>query len=117
MVYIHGEFLYEGTNLEASPEYLLEKDIVLVSVRYRLAPFGFLSTQTEEIPGNAAIFDVLLALEWIQKYIHAFGGNPNSVTLFGQVGGAAIINVLTMSPVVILKLNLFFFKSNIKINS
>lgn len=98
MVYLHGEFLYEGTTLEASPEYLLEKNVVLVAVRYRLAPFGFLSTKTEALPGNAALMDVILALEWVQKYIKYFGGDPNSVTLFGQVGGAAMANVLTMSP-------------------
>ncbi|XP_018786090.1 PREDICTED: glutactin [Bactrocera latifrons] len=100
MVYIHGDFLYEGSSTEATPGYLLEEDIVLVSVRYRLGPFGFLSTMTDEIPGNAAVQDVILALKWIQQHIAAFGGDPTRVTLFGQVGGSALINVLTMTPAV-----------------
>ncbi|XP_039965263.1 glutactin [Bactrocera tryoni] len=100
MVYIHGDFLYEGSSTEATPGYLLEEDIVLVSVRYRLGPFGFLSTMTDEIPGNAAVQDVILALKWIQQYIAGFGGDPTRVTLFGQVGGSALINVLTMTPAV-----------------
>ncbi|XP_055856127.1 glutactin-like [Episyrphus balteatus] len=100
MVYIHGDFLYEGSSLEAQPGYLLEEDVVLVSIRYRLGPFGFLSTQSEDIPGNAGVSDVILALQWIQKNIEALGGDPSKVTLFGQVGGAALINVLTMSPAV-----------------
>ncbi|XP_055385266.1 glutactin [Condylostylus longicornis] len=100
LVYIHGNYLYDGNPIEASPEYLLEKDVVLVSVRYRLGPFGFLSTMTEHIPGNAAVKDVILALEWIQQNIYVFGGDPDSVTLFGQVGGASMINILTMSPIV-----------------
>ncbi|XP_036325556.1 glutactin [Rhagoletis pomonella] len=100
MVYIHGDFLFEGSSAQANPSYLLEEDIVLVSIRYRLGPFGFLSTMSEDIPGNAAVHDVILALKWIQMHITAFGGDPTRVTLFGQVGGSAIINVLTMSPVV-----------------
>lgn len=100
MVYIHGDFLYDGSSKEAAPGYLLEENIVLVSVNYRLGPFGFLSTRSEDIPGNIAIHDIILALKWIQKYIDSFGGDPKSVTLFGQVGGSALINVLTMSPIV-----------------
>lgn len=100
MVYIHGDFLYDGSTLEAAPGYLLEEDVVLVGVRYRLGPFGFLSTMTEDIPGNAGISDVILALQWIQKHIAAFGGDPERVTLFGQVAGSALINILTMSPAV-----------------
>ncbi|XP_037929623.1 glutactin-like [Teleopsis dalmanni] len=100
MVYIHGDFLYDGSSMEAAPGFLLEENVVLVSVRYRLGPFGFLSTLSDDIPGNVAVQDVILALEWVQKYISSFGGDPQRVTLFGQVGGAALINVLTMSPAV-----------------
>lgn len=100
MVYIHGDFLFDGSSLEAHPGYLLEENVVLVGVRYRLGPFGFLSTMSEDIPGNAGIKDVILALHWIQDHISAFGGDPTRVTLFGQVAGAALINVLTMSPAV-----------------
>ncbi|ALC39825.1 CG9289 [Drosophila busckii] len=98
MVYVHGDFFYDGDSLEAAPGYLLEHDVVLVSVRYRLGPFGFLSTLSEEIPGNAAVTDLIQSLHWIQKHIAAFGGDPERVTLFGQVGGAALVNVLTLSP-------------------
>lgn len=100
MVYIHGDFLYDGSSMEAAPGYLLEEDIVLVGIRYRLGPFGFLSTMSDDIPGNAGVKDVILALQWIQDHISVFGGDPSRVTLFGQVAGAALINVLTMSPVV-----------------
>ncbi|XP_052852044.1 LOW QUALITY PROTEIN: glutactin [Drosophila gunungcola] len=100
MVYIHGDFFYDGDSVEAAPGYLLEQDVVLVSVRYRLGPFGFLSTLTDEMPGNAAVTDIILALKWVQKHIASFGGDPQRVTLFGQVGGAALVNVLTLSPAV-----------------
>lgn len=100
MVYIHGDFFYDGDSVEAAPGYLLEHDVVLVSVRYRLGPFGFLSTLTDDMPGNAAVTDIILALKWVQQHIASFGGDPQRVTLFGQVGGAALVNVLTLSPAV-----------------
>ncbi|XP_011296426.1 glutactin [Musca domestica] len=98
LVYIHGEYFFEGSNSEAPPDYLLEKDIVLVAPQYRLGPFGFLSTKTEEIPGNAGVLDIFLALQYIKYFIKYFGGDPDKVTVAGQVGGAAIAHLLTLSP-------------------
>jgi len=72
LVYIHGEYLYEGSNSEAPPDYLLEKDVVLVTPQYRLGPFGFLSTKTDEIPGNAGFLDIFLALQFIKHFIKHF---------------------------------------------
>ncbi|XP_055691178.1 uncharacterized protein LOC129794451 [Lutzomyia longipalpis] len=100
MVYIHGGAFFMGAAYQHPPQYLLEKDIVLVVPQYRLGPFGFLSMKSENLPGNAAIFDVILALKWIQEHIRAFGGDPTRVTLVGQSAGAALVNVLAYSPIV-----------------
>uniref|UniRef100_A0AAG5DNU9 Carboxylesterase type B domain-containing protein n=1 Tax=Anopheles atroparvus TaxID=41427 RepID=A0AAG5DNU9_ANOAO len=97
-VYIHGGGFYSGSAAQHPPEYLLEKDIVLVVPQYRLGPLGFLSTKTDTIPGNAAIMDVLLALEWVQKNIEHFGGDPSQVTAVGQSAGAGILSSLLFSP-------------------
>lgn len=97
MVYVHGEMLFDGNAEEAQPDYLLENDIVLVSINYRLAPFGFVSTLSPEMPGNVALADLQMALEWIQENISSFGGNPDQVTLFGQSGGATMIHALGLS--------------------
>ncbi|EAT42347.2 AAEL006101-PA, partial [Aedes aegypti] len=99
IVYIHGGGFYSGSAAQHPPEYLLEKDVVLVVPQYRLAALGFLSTKTENIPGNAGVGDVLLAFRWVQKYIEHFGGDPQRVTAFGQSAGSAIISALTFSPV------------------
>ncbi|XP_053685997.1 glutactin-like [Sabethes cyaneus] len=98
IVFIHGGGFYSGGAGQHPPEYLLEKDIVLVVPQYRLAALGFLSTKTENIPGNAGVMDVILAFRWVQKYISHFGGDPQQVTAFGQSAGAAIIAALTFSP-------------------
>lgn len=59
---------------------------------------GFLSTLDEAAPGNYGLYDVLKVLEWIQKHISQFGGNPNQVTLVGSDSGSALISLLLVSP-------------------
>lgn len=97
MVYIHGGGLEKGSSQIAPPNYLLEKDVVLVVPQYRLGPLGFLSTQTDDIPGNAGLQDIVLSLQWCQMFITRFGGDPNRITLFGQSSGAALVSALILS--------------------
>ena len=75
-----GEFFYE-------PGYLLDKDVILISINYRLGIFGFLTLANENLSGNQGLWDQLGGLKWIKKNIAAFGGNPNKVTLFGESAG------------------------------
>uniref|UniRef100_A0A182MF02 Carboxylic ester hydrolase n=1 Tax=Anopheles culicifacies TaxID=139723 RepID=A0A182MF02_9DIPT len=98
MFFIHGGGFHEGSAKNQTAEYLMERDVVLVTVQYRLGPLGFLSTRTWEISGNAGIMDLALALEWVKEHIERFGGDPNNVTLFGQSAGAAAISALMYSP-------------------
>ncbi|XP_058834553.1 glutactin-like isoform X2 [Topomyia yanbarensis] len=100
MFFIHGGGFYEGSGANQTPEFLLEKDIVLVVVQYRLGPLGFLSLKTEEMPGNAGLLDIKLALEWLQDNIVFFGGDAGNVTLFGQSAGAAAVSALMYSSLV-----------------
>lgn len=98
MVYIHGGALEEGAANQHPPNYLLEKNILLVVPQYRLGPLGFLSTNTTEISGNFGLLDIVLALKWIKSNIKYFGGNPLKISIFGQSAGAAIISALMLSP-------------------
>lgn len=98
MVYIHGGSLEEGAADNHPPNYLLEKNIVLVVPQYRLGPLGFLSTNTTDISGNFGLLDVVFALNWIKSNVKYFGGNPSKITIFGQSAGAAIISALLLSP-------------------
>lgn len=59
-----------------------------------------MSTKTAEIPGNAGILDVLLALKWVKRNIKYFGGNPNKITVMGQSSGAVMVSSLLFSPMV-----------------
>ncbi|EAT48034.2 AAEL000862-PA, partial [Aedes aegypti] len=100
MVFIHGGWFYTGGADEFQPDYLLESDIVLVTVQYRLGPLGFLSTMSDAIPGNVGMLDVITALEWVQQHIASFGGNSSMVTIFGQSAGASSVSAMLHSPLV-----------------
>ncbi|XP_044729186.1 uncharacterized protein LOC123292537 [Chrysoperla carnea] len=102
MVWFFGGGFQYGTIFghRYGPEFLISQDIVLVKVSYRLNTFGFLMIDDPKygIPGNAGFKDQVLALKWIQKNIHNFGGDPNQVTIFGQSAGGTSVNLLSLSP-------------------
>ena len=62
---------------------------------------GFLSSGAVDssAPGNYALYDVLAALHWIKENVRSFGGDPHRVTLMGHGHGAALVNLLAISPV------------------
>ncbi|KAG5897216.1 hypothetical protein JTB14_023635 [Gonioctena quinquepunctata] len=92
-VVIHGGFFCKGngTFQYLGPQFLMDYEIILVTVNYRLGPFGFLSTEDDVIPGNLGLKDQHLALEWVRDNIHLFGGDPKKVTLGGQSAAAAAV--------------------------
>ncbi|XP_047536540.1 esterase E4-like [Vanessa atalanta] len=81
-----------------SPDFFIEENIVIVTISHRLGLLGYLSTGDDVIPGNAGLRDFIMGLNWIQNNIHEFGGDPNSVTLMGNRGGAVITDILLHSP-------------------
>jgi para-nitrobenzyl esterase len=106
MVWFHGganvagsasEPLYHGANLA-------RKGVVVVTINYRLNVFGLLAhpALTEESEhgssGNYTLLDQIAALEWVQRNIADFGGDPERVTVFGESAGASDINYLLTSP-------------------
>lgn len=98
MMFIHGgEFKYGWAELY-NPKPLMESGIIVVTIQYRLGIFGFLSTEDSVIPGNFALKDQNMALRWIQHNIRYFGGDPLSVTIFGQSAGAASVHLQVLSP-------------------
>ncbi|XP_077297608.1 juvenile hormone esterase-like isoform X2 [Arctopsyche grandis] len=100
MVYIHGGGFYVGSgNFERfRPDFFIQKEIVYVTINYRLSVFGFLCLHNSEVPGNAGLKDQVLALRWVQKNIHTFGGDPQNVTLIGASAGAVSVHYHLMSP-------------------
>lgn len=99
MVWIHGgAFKGGGGDFPLTgPDYLVQENVVLVTINYRLGPIGFLAVN-HEAPGNAGLHDQILALEWVQRNIESFAGDPKKVTIFGQSAGAVSVDALILSP-------------------
>ncbi|XP_049789550.1 esterase FE4-like isoform X1 [Schistocerca nitens] len=98
MVFIHGGGFVNGAGITYGPDYFVEAGVVAVTINYRLGPLGFLSTEDLVVPGNMGMKDQVQALRWVQQNIAVFGGDPNSVTIFGQSAGGASVHYLVLSP-------------------
>jgi len=97
-VYIHGGAFVFGRTTNMTGEFMMEQDMVFVTLQYRLGPMGFLSTEDATAPGNMGLHDQISALQWVQANIAQFGGDPSMVTLAGLSAGGASVNYLLLSP-------------------
>ena len=106
LVWIYGGGFSNGS--ASMPLYwgdrLARKGIVVVTIAYRVGPFGFLAHPelTAESPhhssGNYGLMDQIAALQWVRRNIGGFGGDPGKVTIAGQSAGAACVSILMASP-------------------
>nr|UZH45660.1 carboxylesterase 26 [Meteorus pulchricornis] len=99
IVFLHpGAFYSFSGTYDFGPENILDSNIVLVTLNYRLGSLGWMSTGDERAPGNGGLKDQVLALRWIKDNIENFGGNPGSVTLIGCSAGSWSIALHMLSP-------------------
>lgn len=104
--YIHGGAFMGGfgSEKEFDGEAYCKRDVILVTVNYRLNIFGFLAhpwfmeEDTHHVTGNYGILDQIAALEWVYHNIRSFGGNPDNITIMGQSAGAMSVQTLISSP-------------------
>jgi para-nitrobenzyl esterase len=106
MVWVYGGGFTGGAGSEPryNGENLAKKGAVVVTLNYRLGGFGFyanpdLSRESgRNASGNYGLMDALAALEWVQRNIEVFGGDPDNVTAFGESAGGILITALLASP-------------------
>lgn len=106
MVWIHGGGFTQGSGNQGrgGGDALAARDVVLVSINYRLGAMGFLAhpelsaESPQGVSGNYAIMDQIAALQWVQDNIDAFGGDPDKVTIFGESAGGTSVYLLTATP-------------------
>ncbi|KAJ1519061.1 hypothetical protein ONE63_011304 [Megalurothrips usitatus] len=98
LVYIHGGAFMVGWGPSRGMEYLMDHDVVLVTINYRLGALGFMTLGNDELPANVGLLDQTAALQWVRDYIGLFGGNSSSVTLAGNSAGSASCLYHTLSP-------------------
>lgn len=85
-----------------------QRNVILVTINYRLGPIGFLAHPwlSEEnkaegksaVSGNYGILDQIAALKWVRDNIEVFGGDPDNITVFGQSAGCMSVQTLVSSP-------------------
>ncbi|XP_008552460.1 esterase E4 [Microplitis demolitor] len=100
IVYFHpgGFYGFSGQSYLFGPQYLLDEDVVLVTVNFRLGAIGFTATGDAEFPGNLGLKDQVQALRWVQQNIAAFNGDSNCVTIVGYSAGSWSTALHMLSP-------------------
>jgi para-nitrobenzyl esterase len=105
MFWIHGGGYAGGGSSEPrhNGDFLPTKGVVLVTINYRLGPFGFLATaelakEADGAAGNYGVMDMIAALQWVKANISRFGGDPGNVTIFGESAGSFAVSTLMASP-------------------
>lgn len=106
IVWIHGGGLAAGGNHHSTYDgtnFVTRGDIVFVNVQYRLGMLGWLDVSSlggndVQQSGLNGQLDVLAGLEWVQRNIDQFGGDPNNVTLMGESAGAYLVASLLPMP-------------------
>ncbi len=106
MVWIHGGGFSSGAGSLAlyNGSHLAAKGVVVVTINYRLGPFGFLShpalsaEAADGVSGNYGLMDQMAALRWVKRNIAGFGGDPGNVTVFGESAGAISVLDLLVTP-------------------
>ena len=106
MVWIHGGGFFAGFGGEErhNGTRLAQKGAVIVTLNYRLGPFGFLThpafaaESPQHSSGNYGLLDQIAALQWVHRNIARFGGDPSRVTIFGESAGGMSVGSLIASP-------------------
>jgi para-nitrobenzyl esterase len=103
MVWIHGGGYQFGSGAGYNPTPMVTQgNVIVVTVNYRMGPFGFLAlpelASESGTAGNWGILDQQAALRWVRANIGAFGGNPGNVTIFGESAGGHGVCMNVISP-------------------
>ena len=107
MMWIHGGGNTTGSAHVYDPSLLVSKhNVVVVTIHYRMGPLGWFrhpalqtpDSSRADISGNYGTLDTIKALEWINKNIKYFGGDPGNVTVFGESAGGHNAAAIFASP-------------------
>ena len=99
-VWIHGGGFYIG-NSDLIGSHIIQKDLIIIFIQYRLGIFGFMNTWSEngytETGGNYGLLDQQLAIDFVKKNAGNIGGDPNRITILGESAGSMAVSYQLLS--------------------
>ncbi|XP_046622830.1 carboxylesterase 5A-like [Neodiprion virginianus] len=99
MVWFHGGDFNTGTPaIWDATVFSIKQKMLIVTVAYRLNILGFFTSTDAEAPGNYGMLDQIAALDWVQKNIQYFSGQPDNVAIYGHSSGAISVGLHILSP-------------------
>ncbi|HEV2083216.1 MAG TPA: carboxylesterase family protein [Brevundimonas sp.] len=107
MVWLHGGGYNNGSGTAAlyDGSALARRDVVVVTINYRLGRLGFFDhpalaadRAADQPAANYGVMDQIAALEWVRENVAAFGGDPSNVTIFGESAGGVAVTQLMIAP-------------------
>ena len=102
MFWIHGGGLINGSSTPYNPALLVSKEVIVVTINYRLGFLGFFAQSAIDaeghLHGNYGLMDQQFALQWVRRNIANFGGDPDRVTIFGESAGGQSVYAHLASP-------------------
>ncbi|GBM76695.1 Acetylcholinesterase-1 [Araneus ventricosus] len=101
LFWIHGGGFTFGSNrldVYDASALAVHGNVIVVTVNYRLGVFGFLTSDSEDAQGNVGMYDMVMALQWVNDNIESFGGDKKRITLFGESAGSVAVSLLCISP-------------------
>lgn len=101
ILFLHGEsYEWNSGNPYDGSELAAHGHVIMVTINFRLGIFGFLKTGGKEsAQGNFGLMDLVAGVHWLKENLPYFGGDPQRITLMGHGTGAALANILVISPV------------------
>ncbi|XP_062609505.1 uncharacterized protein LOC134271297 [Saccostrea cucullata] len=100
MIWVHGGSLTHGQGTMFNGSYLASRtNVIVVTINYRLNVFGFIYAGLDSnFKGHYGFFDQQLAFKWVKDNIEDFGGNSNSITIFGESAGGRSVTLQSIIP-------------------
>lgn len=97
LLFIHGYAFTSSLSHIYGADFLIDKDIIFITVTHRVGVFGFLKINDTDTNINMGLKDIVMAIKWVRKNIKHFGGDKTKITVMGSDSGATFLSLLLMT--------------------
>lgn len=97
IVWIHGYAFTSSFSHIHGPDFLIENDVLVITLTHRLGVFGFLKLNETDSNANMGLKDIVVGLKWIKKNIGQFGGDNNNITVMASGSASTLLSLLLIT--------------------